>query len=53
MQLHLAVLSQLWLLPEEPQEPCAAQCELDLQEQALMTPCSEQRIRLSEQISTD
>ena len=27
------------------------QCELDLLEQALMTPCSEQRIRLSEQIS--
>lgn len=24
MQLHTAVLSQLWLLLEEPQEPCAA-----------------------------
>ena len=23
-QLHTAVLSQLWLLLEEPQEPCAA-----------------------------
>lgn len=24
MQLHTAVWSQLWLLLEEPQEPCAA-----------------------------